>query len=319
MLSNNTTRAGRLVVTGCAAMALISTGCRSMPGMGMFGMGSKPSVETIAAGPTTSFPAPPSASATPEAIASIAGGTGVPVSTGQPESAPGLSAPGTSAPGLSATAQAGGQLPGYASSPKTNLAAAQANGFGTPATPAGYTPTKPSGYSFGAKTFTPKTEAPSAPSAPTPSTSYALPGSGSPTAPTGMTAPAGVTAPAQTSTPGGFTLPGGVSPAVAAATAEPPSFGLPAGGATASIADTKPAGFAPPSDLAPPAATAPDFSTASTADVTAPSTTLDSLPALAPPSATSDVPSGYSPGSTAGAGGYPTGSSAPTTNGSFYR
>jgi hypothetical protein len=53
----------------------------------------------------------------------------------------------------------------------------------------------------------------------------------------------------------------------------------------------------------------PDFSTASTAPVTAPKTTQD---AGAPSSS-------YMPGSTGAASGYPTGTESPTTQGSFYR
>ena len=78
----------RLVIIFCAS-AVLSTGCRSgmrMPGMNMFGLRGKPSSEALAgSGPSATYPAPPSDSLTPEAIASIAGGT---ISAGEPVTSP---------------------------------------------------------------------------------------------------------------------------------------------------------------------------------------------------------------------------------------
>ena len=66
-----------MLLSASAALVLLSTGCRSsMPRMNLFSFGSRPSAEDLAgSGPTTTYPAPPSASATPNAIASVAGGT----------------------------------------------------------------------------------------------------------------------------------------------------------------------------------------------------------------------------------------------------
>lgn len=81
----------------------LGSGCRS-GGLNLFAS-KGPSAEALAGtGPTTTYPAPPSASATPQAIASIAGGT-----TGPTAGSPG---------------------------PSTSLAAASANGF--PGQPAGF-------------------------------------------------------------------------------------------------------------------------------------------------------------------------------------
>ncbi len=307
MLSEKTKYASKWLLTGCATMALLSTGCRSMPGMGMFGMrGSEPSAETLAgSGPSTTYPPPPSASVTPEAIASIAGGTAVPVTPGVPA-------------GNTAQVAGVGITPGFAT-PATNMSAAQANGFAANTKPAGYAPgaTKPSGYSFGSKTFTPKTSTSLPPQAPgssytrsstytPPSTGYTIPNKVSPSSSSvADSKPAGDSS-------NGFTLPSDLSPAVAAATGAAvaaPTMTPPAPTATASES-------VPPGGFAPPAADSPSFSTASaTGAITAPSTSI-TPPAPPAPAASS----GYSPGSTAGAAGYPTGDSVPTTtNGSYFR
>ncbi len=278
----------------------------------MFGMRGEPSAEALAgSGPTTTYPAPPSASATPQAIASIAGGTAAPNTS--PARLQGSGSP---------TAQVGGfdVSPGYAtpasSVSPTNMAAAQANGIysgansaglGAPSapqtTPSGY---KPSGYSFGSNATTPKPASPPAANVPDSSSAYATAASYTPPTGSFATPQSSFTPPATSSytTPpptgsSGYTLPTD-SPAVAAIT--PPTASQP----TASTA------IEPANSFAPPAAVAPDFSTASTASaLTAPlSSTGDS---------SADSNSGYMPGSTGGGVGYPTGDVTPTTTGSFYR
>lgn len=274
----------------------------------MFGLRGKPSAEALAgSGPTTTYPAPPSATATPQAIASIAGGTAEPTTpAAKPESR---------------TAQVAGfdVSPGYATPAAnptpTNMAAAKANGiysgtksadFGPPAvpktTPVGH---KPSGYSFGSKTKAPKPETTPASSALESPSAYAK--ASTPATPSESLTSSATTAfapPATSSytTPprsslGGYTLPTD-SPAVAAIT--PPTPPEPA--TTAEIESAN--------EFAPPPATAPDYSTASAAGaIKSPSSTNDSAEKSG---------SGYSPGST-GAAVYPTGDVTPTTSGSFFR
>jgi hypothetical protein len=310
MLMKNVTVDKCLMLLTCAAAVSISTGCRSMSGMNMFSLRSKPSAEALAgAGPSATYPPPPSDSATPEAIASIAGGTNGLATT--PE-----------------TAQVGGfdVLPGYAT-PATNLAAAQANGIYSGSTPPGLDPAgtsqaAASGYTFGSKTFTPKSPAITPPD----SSSYALAASST----AGST---GVTAPSTSITPppsAGFSPPSAgfappsmnnyTAPAPPSSTAsggfdlpsDPPSL---AAGPTPSMSFPSTATPPPPTtDLAPPASVAPSFSTASVAPtITAPSTA----------STTSGIPSfggdSYSPGSTGTALSYPLGDVQPTTSGSIFR
>lgn len=297
MLTETTKLASKWLLTGCAVLSLGSSGCRSaMPGMNMFGMRSEPSAAALAGtGPSTTYPAPPSASATPEAIASVAGGTSIPVSPGEPDTGgtqiAGFESPGT--PALGSNLAASTNLPSG-----TNMSAAQANGFNTPAQPAG--------YAFGGKAFTPKPEA-AAP--PADVSAYAKSASFTPP-PSNYALPSNATAPEATSTaaPSGFTLPPGVSPALAAASTSPPP----------TTVDATTVDFAPPSvpavDSALSADSAPAFSTASTSEeIQAPSTSLS-------PPLPSNTSSGYSPGSTAGAVSYPgSGNNSPTSSGSFYR
>ena len=126
---NKTTMNNSLLMLTCLAASFALTGCRSMSGRNMFGFRTQPSAAALAgSGPTTTYPAPPSDSATPEAIASIAGGTGAP-NTG-PVTKP------------TTTAQVAGidVSPSYATpasnSQPTNMAAAQANGIYNGANPA---------------------------------------------------------------------------------------------------------------------------------------------------------------------------------------
>ncbi len=205
-----------VVLTGCVALAVVTTGCRSGKSGSMFSFRNEPSPEALAGnGPTTTYPTPPGASATPEAIASVAGGTANP-----------SDAPITPA-AMSATAKVAGLdvTPGYVTPASQNMAAARANGFpastvshtiGTqpqnppPISPGVMTPpvtapkTSPSsGYQFGTNPAAPKS-------------SYNIPSS--------YTAPA--TAPKTSggavSNAGGFTLPsdlGAIAPTASGSSA----------------------------------------------------------------------------------------------------
>ena len=313
MLKN--TKRKIVLMTTCVLTGMTATGC-TLSGRNLFMLKKKePSAEVLAgSGPTSTFPAPPSSTATPEAIASIAGGTAAPATANATSSPSPISQPAQYA-GLNAS-------PGYTTSPSPpNLAAAQANGiygntatksvgFRTPAAPA----PQPSGYTFGNKALTPKAEESA--------TEFAisdLPATGnaeSATAASGFTVPSTNFAPpamggyptAQPSPPAipqrGLTFPTD-GPAVAEIT--PPTSDI--------------SGFGNPSDataagdILPPAATSPAFSTASTAVESAtPSATL------APASVDHNGGfGGYTPGSTGSATGYPSGAEVPATQGSIYR
>ncbi len=325
-------------------------GCRSMPGRNLFARNKEPSADVLAGtGPTTTYPAPPSMAATPQAIASVAGGT-----SNLPQIDRGSIARSNSATSSSPTvkAPATGSTPGYAS-PATNFAAANANGFATqgkgsrtnpkygmpqPQQPSGSTnpslaglgsTTKSAPYTFGSKTFSPKTQ---------PETSPALPAN---VATAGTPASYGASAynmppktPATTVSFGsklaekkpagtGFTLPDSLAattpklpskqPAMATSAIAPPSISP-----TASLSELQAGardGFTLPpvptttrDAVATVAANAPGFSTR--------------FPAGNPSSAKmapSGTASPYLPGSTRGASSYPGGKSTPSTSGSFYR
>ncbi len=290
-----------LVVTTCTLAGMVSSGC-SMSGRNLLTLQKKdPPAEVLAeSGPTSSFPVPPSSQVSPNAIASVAGGTASPATNAsQPEQFSGLSA-----------------SPGYTASPPptaSNLAAAQANGiygnaatksvgFQTPASPS----TKPSGYTFGNKALTPKAEdtgtafamsdAPTASA--TASTGFAVPeASFAKPESTGYPAPPAIPQ-------GGFSLP---DSGTAAAAITPPESNV--------NGFESPAPAAAAGEILPPAATSPAYSTASTAlEAAAPSAVL--APASA--GSTSGV-SGYTPGSTGSSTGYPSGTEAPATRGSIYR
>lgn len=316
----NVTAERYLLLVTCAAAVSISSGCRTVPGMNMFAWRSKPSAEALAGtGPSATYPAPPSDSVTPAAIASIAGGTAG--STTAPET--------TQVAGIDVS-------PGYAT-PAASLAAAQANGIYPGSNAGGFDPTTPppgagpSGYQFGSKAFTPKTPSMS-PDASTYSLASASgPASGGLTVPStssfappstpDMTPPANsFTAPANTFAPppmsnyttpptapstGGFDLP-----------SDPPSLS-----ANAAPGMTFPASLTPPAETSetttPPSAAAPSFSTASAApSISAPSS---DEPGVTPTMTPSYTGGSYSPGSTGNASAYPIGDVKPTTNGSIFR
>ena len=126
----------QLIATGCALLVLTCTGCRTgkIGGMNLFGFKSEPSAEHLAgSGPTVTYPVPPSESATPEAIASIAGGTVAPgpsLSPGIRPETPAINggAP-DSAPSYVASAGSNGS---FGSNTQIN---AQPVGFRTPSLP----------------------------------------------------------------------------------------------------------------------------------------------------------------------------------------
>ncbi|TWT74901.1 hypothetical protein [Allorhodopirellula solitaria] len=69
-------RAARAALAACVIATLPATGCRTGKSSWNLFSRSEPSAEVLAgSGPTTTYPSPPSAHATPEAIASVAAGT----------------------------------------------------------------------------------------------------------------------------------------------------------------------------------------------------------------------------------------------------
>jgi hypothetical protein len=328
---NKTAMSKSLLMLACIAVSFVLTGCRSMPGRNMFGMRTQPSAAALAgSGPTTTYPAPPSESATPEAIASIAGGTAVPEQGPETQRA--------------TTAQVAGidVTPGYAtpasSASATNMGAAQANGiYAGGGSEADKSVAPVSGYTFGSKALTPKIEAPKtevAPSADVGGASYArnssypMPTDKLSVPSTSISTPPGSSyAAPQTPT----TSPEIASPtATASAPAAAKSVSRPAGGyslptdspAIAAIAPSSPETIEPAAQpdatgnaFAPPAATSPDFSTANAAG----SVTAPGAAAGVPVSASPAVGGGYMPGSTSTDHGYPTGDIESISGGSFYR
>ncbi|WP_372894597.1 hypothetical protein [Stieleria sp.] len=239
----------QLLIAGCAGMIVTASGCRSaMPKWNMFSWRSAPSAEALAgAGPTVTYPAPPGESATPEAIASVAGGTSGPST--QNVIAASAQSPSSPVTGFDAVAAAN------RTASSTNRAAAQANGFNVASNPSaggvsaaklpGYpnpdaaapgnhssVPAIPAGYQFG-------TNAKSAarPEAAA-SSRYAMPSS----------YPAPGVPESGSGSASGYTLPGGSSPG---ASSSPSSgaggFGLPSAGASSSA--TSPGGFALPDSM----------------------------------------------------------------------
>ena len=319
----------RALVAACVTASCLSLGCRSsMRPLSMFARHKEPSAEALAgAGPTKTYPAPPSASVTPEAIASVAGGTAG--SRNDPMS------------GNTAT-QIAGNTPktpafagedrssGFATPASANMSAAQANGFqGTPQTASYANSGNPnamtSGYQFGKKTFTPKTSESVA--ATTPTGSQFTPPSA--TAPSSYTAPSSFTPPALAASKtsdstsgtnaasdaglgsGGFMLPSDIAATVPKTTAS----------ATEAVG-----GWTPPSlatSNASPAAS--DSSVAETKTAKAISSTSETPASFTPSGGAaatteSTKSGGYMPGSTSGSSAYPGTNYAPTsTSGSFYR
>lgn len=309
---NKISKHGRVALFGCAVAAVSSTGCRSASPMNMFGWNREPSAEALAgSGPTVTYPVPPSKTAKPQAIESIAAGTTPPTSgsrqpssqvasmgsdlnidMGSPESKPSAPTTGTSS---------------------VNLAAARANGF--------YGQSKPSSYttpSTGSNRGMPGTSTPggslaggmsgagrsgltpnATTSGRTVAPSYTMPSSGSSMAidgaarsnPLAGVGTASATTPSKTG--GGFSLPTGLSSYGGSPTGDRASSSTPsATQAAASIATAYP--------------------TTDSKDSSDNASSSSSAPSYSPGSS-------YAPGSTS-SGGYPSGGYAPSrgTN-SIYR
>lgn len=340
MLAKNTMLGHRRVaLVGCAVVALTTTGCRSsMPRMNMFGFKSQPSPEALAGtGPTTTYPMPPSATATPEAIASVAGGTaarepdakiaGLDIDAGTPSRSGYVDAM------AAASKSTAPNMPGT-----PNMSAAQANGF-LGATP----PTRPSSSFAGGPTTPPSGPAGSTggmsgmkgPSsdlmglggidmggkpnslaglgAPTPGNSatkpsapaFNLPSMGSTNTPTvDMTAAAGPPPPASSTAANAAALPQDIA-GMAGLTipTDPPTISLP----DSPVATT---GSLPSVASGPSATVASSYSL--------PETGNNRASSIAP--VTNSTPGTYAPGSTSVSPGYPTQGYAPSgTAGSIYR
>ena len=328
------------------AVTVLMTGCKSglppmpkMPKFNMFGFKREPSPEALAGvGPTTTYPLSPSAGMTPEAIASAAGGTAAPSGIKpQTSNIAGMPAPGMSGMGM-APQGAGAAQPGM------NNAAAAANGFygaggrpttgGTAATfasnpaPTGATggfsygqnpalakPTTSPTTSTGGLAAVPAGYVPPKPGAPQTSVpAYAQTNTPAPTKPLTST-PAPATAPSYTSVPG-YPLPGSPANAAGAASTAPPAFAMPPAATIASgpKAGSSSGGFTMPGNVTP-------------AELPSPPQASNSGPAayqaIAPSrtSAPTAPSTGYKPGSTSGAVGYPSTGAYPSTGTSdtFYR
>jgi len=321
------------------AATLVMTGCKSglppmpkMPKFGMMGFKREPSPEALAGvGPTTTYPLSPSAGITPEAIASTAGGTAAPS---------GIKPQTSNVAGMSSQGAAGVQ-------PGMNNAAAAANGFygasgrpatgGTPASFASNTtvPTVPTGvtggFSYGQNpalakpTTSPATSTGGIAAIPA---GYAPPKSGAsqssvpayaqtnaPAPTRSLTATPPASAPSYTSVPG-YPLPGSPAKAPAATSPTPPAFAMPPAATIASgpkpIASS--GGFTMPGNVSP-----VELTPAPQASSTGPA----AYQAIAPgrTSAPTAPSTGYKPGSTSGAVGYPSIGGYPSTGTSdtFYR
>lgn len=99
---------------GLAVLAtVVMTGCRSAGGWNLFAR--RDAGSTLSEGPSTNYPMPPSAAATPQAIASIAGGTASPGDPGG-ASGPAIASSGSSAPPVSYAAAAANGFPSRAAS-----------------------------------------------------------------------------------------------------------------------------------------------------------------------------------------------------------
>lgn len=327
----------------CVVAALSSmTGCRSsLPRMGMFGFRSEPSADALAGvGPTATYPVSPSAGVSPEAIASAAAGTAAPSGL-KPQTASLASVSPGAIPPPSATA--GLTTPGgVAQIP--NQAAAAANGFygnrtlsgSLTASPASYGNVAGQGYTYGqnpaASTATSPVNSPGGginaiaagyipparPPARPPVSSESVPAY----AQTTDAVPA-ITPPATYAASIGYPLPGSPTPqasAPSAVTSTSPGFTMPPVASTTEAAKpvSSAGGFTiPPGVIAAP--TAAVSSTATAAPPSGPAAYQASIPAA--PSAPSAQSTGYAPGSTAGAVGYPASGGYPATGSSesFYR
>lgn len=304
-----------LVFLGAATL-LASAGCRSMPGRNWFGFRAGPSAEMLAgSGPSATYPAPPSTMATPEAIASVAGGTAPAANDGTAPGSP------TTAQVAATEAPPGFATPAAATSPQTNPAAAQANGFYATGTPGGPPPDaeSPSNYAFGSKALTPRAAAGGVDPAPAPPSSFATQSSYNPVIGELKTPSTSVTPPPASSYPAPEFPTATAGGAVASPATSTGGYTLPTDAAAmAALASANFSGEAspePPSadpESAAESAAGPDFSTASAAVSEGAAIPAGNRPAAA-------TPEGYRPGSTSTDHGYPMGDLEPATSGSFYR
>lgn len=335
-------RTRRLALAAVCLSTVFAGGCKSSmptlkaPSWSSFGFKREPSPDAIAGvGPTATYPLSPSATATPNAIQSVAASpSGMQPQTSQVASS-GLTRP-TAVP---ATTASGPQQtpPSFASSP--NPSAAAANGFATKA-PTGPAVAPGTSYVYGKNpgVTPPSGQSPATPTYATPGTTvrppasnyaavgYPLPGSSPSTPPpTGPVSaslsspPPAVPTSAATGSPtppslaGGFAMPPGTAPSGQSPSTSPVGgFVMPTGSPVAQSSTIPSAGgFVMPSLGGKPveSSSAPLARTASVA-------TKSSAPS---PSGVTPA-GGYAPGSTSGATGYPATSAGGTGEaGTFYR
>ena len=309
----SSTWAARGVSTWAAAAFIVAVpistgGCRSAWPLASRG----PSAEALAgAGPTRTYPVPPSHQATPQAIASIAGGTAAPPTASPPSASAfgtrlasaALDTTDSKISPVSNRSPAPGGLSGgtlRATPPRApDYAAAAANGFPVPPGPAANpaTPTSIESISPPPAAADDRTSAYGLAGIRVPSTAIdadapSASGLANNTAPPATRPNAAL--PTPTATGSGMTLP---------ETALDQIIARQSGGASPA-ADR--VAVLPVSATAPNPAASPD--SASAARASAFSDVTPSLPAV-------DPSRPYSPGSTSASGGYPT----PQTRGSFYR
>jgi len=317
------------------AATLLMTGCKSgmpkMPKFGMMGFKREPSPEALAGvGPTTTYPLSPSAGVTPEAIASTAGGTAAPSGIKpQTSNIAGMSTQGATAaqPGVNNAAAAANGFYGASGRPATSGTPASFASNSAPTEPTGAT----GGFSYGqnpalAKPMTSPTSStagiaaipagyvpPKSGAAQASVPAYAQTNAPAPTKPLTATTPA--PAPSYTSVPG-YPLPGSPAKAPGATSTAPPAFAMPPAATIASgpRPNATSGGFTMPGNVLPADLTpAPQASSNSPAAYQAVAPSRTSAPTA--PS------TGYKPGSTSGAVGYPSTGGFPSTGTSdtFYR
>ncbi|WDQ14820.1 hypothetical protein [Rhodopirellula sp. P2] len=230
----------------CVTASIAATGCRSgRPSLNLFGMRGEPSAETLAGtGPSLTYPQPPSSKATPNAIASIAGGT-APATT--PSGMPGGSSPNmyaatstaglptvNSTPGVPSTPPASATTPYGAVASQSNGSLPPASyalpGSQTPSQPASYAAASANGYAMGTQ---PSASTQTATPRPTAMPPISVPSTSTPAGAEAIAAQSGTPA----SKSNGFTLPG---PEMDAIVAQQPSSSSKTGSA-----------FSLPSDLMP--------------------------------------------------------------------
>lgn len=278
----------------CAVAVFGMAGCRSrMPRMNWFGLRGEPSPDKLAgAGPSTTYPMPPSSGVKPEAIASVAGGTAAPNSGSTPQLA-------------SSTTP---KTPTTPTTPTVNYAAATANRAYPPPGTSPSTTTQPVGFTAPAYAQTPAptsggTKSTSPPSVPAYGGSSYMNTPNSPnvnptgTAAASATQPSGYVFGQKTTAP---TVAPSTTPSVTAPTTSAPAGGM--------------GGFALP-EITPSTGSVPSIASAAGVPTASPNYAAPSVSGT--PTAS---PGAYTPGTTSGSG-YPTGGySAPSgTGGSFYR